>query len=427
MEFKYLSPAEFDALSEYKKEQYLDNKAKHEAKLAGESAKTAAQSVVNEAIDAAKTELTGLIDEAKAETAAVSVKLSEAQSELDAYKAENNRIRIAAQENEKKGKFFDEAILEMMETDSVKADLAAMRGDKNAKVKVTLKDVGTMGISSIANISMANAQLPPGINQLPNRRIHMRSIMNTGRMTTSDYHYLREVGGDGDVGTWTENSGAKPQIDLTYIEKVAPSEYVAGWLNISRKALDEVTALRSALSQRLLEKFLIAEDAQILNGNGIAPNLDGLLKNAQAYNGTQTFLVDKLLDAAAQLEENEYYTDGFLVKPRDWASILRTKGNTDEYTLPALGVVVMQNGILYVGGVPVYKMNGMPSNNRQFLAGDWMLGAQLLLRDDPTVEFSYENQDNFIKNVITVRVEGRDALAIYYPEAFVKGSTGATT
>jgi hypothetical protein len=72
-------------------------------------------------------------------------------------------------------------------------------------------------------------------------------------------------------------------------------------------------------------------------------------------------------------------------------------------------------------------MNGMPSNNRQFLAGDWMLGAQLLLRDDPTVEFSYENQDNFVKNVITVRVEGRDALAIYYPEAFVKGSTGATT
>lgn len=426
MKFKHLSPAEFDALSEYKKEKYLEEKTTYETEQSADAAKKAAEGVVKEAVEAAKTELTVLIDAAKEETSAVSVKLGVAQSELDAMKAENNRIQIAAKENEKNGKFFDEALVEAFQTDAFKADLQAMKDDKNAKVRVTLKAVGTMGISSIANIEIANAQLQPGINMLPNRRVHMRSIMNTGRMTTSDYHYLREVGGDSDVAAWAENSGQKSQLDLTYIEKVAPSQYIAGYLNISRKSLEDVTALNSALSMRLLEKYLIQEDFQVLQGSGISPILQGILGVAQAYNGSETFLVDRILDGCAQLEENEYYADGVLVKPRDWAGILRTQ-TTLGYTLPSLGTVVMQNGILYVGGVPVWKMNGMPIANRQFLAGDWMLGAQLLIRDDPSVVLSYENQDNFIQNIVTVRVEGRAALPIYYPEAFVKGATNVTT
>src|ERR1051325_4814193 len=155
MEFKYLTPAEFDALSEYKKEKYLEDKSKFEAKQAGDAAKKAATEVVEEAVATVKTELTSLIDAAKGETAAVSVKLDEAQKELDAYKAENNRIRIAAKENEKNGKFFDEAFKEAVGTDEIKEQLKDLQKNQHAKVTLVLKDVGTMGISSITDISMA--------------------------------------------------------------------------------------------------------------------------------------------------------------------------------------------------------------------------------------------------------------------------------
>lgn len=427
MKFTPLTAKAFEALTEYQQEKYLDDKRKAEIEENKEAAEAAGKTAADGAVEAVKTELNSTIEAQKAEITVITNKLNSIQEEREAEKAENERIRIAAKENEQKGDYFDVALAKAFDSEEVSGELKQLKSDKNAKIRVTLKDVGTMGISSVTDISMANAQLSPGIRMLPNRRIHMRNIMSTGRMTTSDYHYLRETGGTNDPTSWTENSGAKQQLDLTYIEKVAPSEYVAGYLNISRKALDDITALRSAISQRLIEKYLIAEDNMILSGNGVAPQLDGLLRNAQIYNGTQTVLIDKLLDAAAQLEENEYYCDGILIKPRDWAAILRTKGNTDEYTMPGLGVVTMQNGTLYIGGIPVYKMNGMPSNNRQFLCADWMLSCQLLLREDPIVEISYENQDNFIKNIVTVRVEGRDALPIYYPEGLVKGSTGATT
>lgn len=425
--FKYKNAAELAKMSEYELEKYQNEKAIHEVALAKEAG-TEAGKTAGEA--AAKTE----VEPVKTEVEELKTKIVNIQTSHDSYKAEMeeklteiNRFKAAAKTNEENGLTFDVALGNALKEEKNLTELAQLKTDKNAKVTIQLKDVGTMGISNIVDISMANAQLRPGILPLPNRRLHMRNIMNTGRMTTSDFHYLRETGGEGDVDMWAENSGKKPSLDLDYIEKIAPSQYIAGVLDISRKSLDDITALSGALSARLSEKYLIKEDQQILSGTGIGSQLEGILAVATLYNGTQTVLIDKLTDAIGQLEETDYYADGIIMKPRDWSAILRTKGNTDEYTLPGIGVITYQNGILYIAGIPVYKMNGMPANNRQFLVGDWMMGAQLLIREDPRVEFSYENKDNFEKNVVTVRVEGRVALPIYYDEAFVKGSTGATT
>lgn len=425
--FKYLSSKDYEALSEYQQEKYLDEKRKYEAEESAKTSKAAAEGVAKDAIDKAKAEMKEVTDKQEETIKELGVKIDEQDKLVEAMKAENNRIQIAAKDNEKNGKTFDVALDEAMK--EAESELEKFKTDKNAKVKLTLKAVGQMGLANISGISLANAQIAPGIIGLPNRRIHMRNIMNTGRMTTSDYHYLRELTtGEGDVDTWTENSGTKPTLDIDYIESVAPSQFIAGTLDISRKSLDDVPALRSSLSRRLLERYLLKEDQQILSGSGVSPQLQGILGIATAYDGsTANNLVDRILDATGQLEENEFYADGVILKPRDWAAILRTKGNTLEYTLPGIGSVVWENGVLTIGGVPVYKMNGMPANNRQFLIGDWMLGAQLLIREDPTVEFSYENASNFVQNKITVRVEGRVALPIYNTGAFVKGSTGATT
>ena len=421
MEFEYLSATEFEALTKAQQDHYLKQKNQHEKALRLKESKEAAEGAVGEATKA-------LEDKIEEQTKTINIltgRLDKSDADLEEKMAEMNRIKVASIENEQKGKCFDVALDEAMKEQA--EELKALQTDKNAKVTIQLKDVGTMGISSIQNISMANAQLRPGIIGLPNRRIHMRDIMLTGRMTTSDYHYLREVGGEGDVDNWTENSGKKPVLDLDYIEKVAPSQYIAGLLQISRKSLDDVPALRSSLAARLLEKYLIKEDQQILSGTGVAPQLEGILAVAEPYDGSKTRLVEKLIDAVGQLEENEFYADGAILRPRDWAAIAMTVSSQQEFTLPGVGIVTMQNGILFINGVPIYKMNGMPKNNRQFLVGDWMMGAQLLIRDQPKVEFSYENATNFENNEITVRVEGRAALPIYFDDAFVKGSTGATT
>jgi HK97 family phage major capsid protein len=351
--------------------------------------------------------------------------------ELEDAVTEINRFKAAAQENEKKGKHFCDVLDSEIEnnTDEIKK---FGRGEIKS-VRMRLKAVGDMGLNSIASLNSANVQMAPGISNLPNRRLHMRDIMATGRMTTSDFHYLRETGGEGDVNNWAEVSGsnttAKPQLDLDYVESTAPSQFIAGFLKISRKSLDDITALRASITQRLLEKYLIKEDQQILSGNGIGAQLSGLITNAASFVDTnETRPLDRVISAISQLEESEYYANGMLLKPNEYYALLKTAvPNDGEYTLPGLGTITFVNGVLYVAGVPVFKMNGMPASPRQFLVGDWQLGTQLLLREDPVVEFFDQDDKNVQTNQITVRVEGRVSLPIYYPDGFVKGNFYAGT
>ena len=428
MEFKYLTDTEFSELSEYKREKYLDEKRQYEAKKAQEAAEKAADKAVESVKETFEKEVSSLKDEIKV----VKDEAEKTVSELEAIRNENARLKEASTLAAKNGRHFEDALKDGLDENI--ENIKKLAADKRAEVKFTLKAVGDMGLSSIANIDLANAQLGAGIHMLPNRPTHMRDILATGRMTTSDFHYLREVGGEGSITTWTENSGKKPQVDFDYIEKVAPSQYIAGYLKISRKALDDVDALRSALTGRLLESYLTAEDFQILNGDGVSPNLEGLLEVAVPYDEDTTiadYLAARIIDAIGQLEGGTggltegFSANGILLKPRDWSSLLTatSKGSEEVFTYPGLGAITVSNGVLYLAGVPVHKMNGLPLNDRQFLVGDFARGAQLLIREDPTIAFSYENEDDFVQNKITVRVEGRVALPIYYSEAFIDGFT----
>ena len=57
----------------------------------------------------------------------------------------------------------------------------------------------------------------------------------------------------------------------------------------------------------------------------------------------------------------------------------------------------------------------------KFLTGSFAEAAQIFDREDANVVISTENADDFEKNMISVRWEERLALAVYRPEAFVKG------
>jgi HK97 family phage major capsid protein len=289
------------------------------------------------------------------------------------------------------------------------------------------KAAGIMTITgNVADAGAYFTTVLPGIKTLPNRKVHMRSIIPLGTMSTSTLTYMREVGGEGAPAPWAVGDGtaAKPQIDRDFEEITVDAEYIAGWLRISRKMLDDMAALRSYLQMRLMEMYLNAEDNQILNGNGTSPQLEGLLTVAVPATVTTGPNIERLVMAISQLESSDYTATGIVMHPSAYYAIALNKASgSGEYDLP--GIVVLQNGQLYVAGVPVYMTTAM--SPLQYLVGDWAQGAQYFIREQPTVEFFEQDQDNVIKNLITVRIEGRAALAIYRAEAFVKGTFSAPT
>jgi HK97 family phage major capsid protein len=57
----------------------------------------------------------------------------------------------------------------------------------------------------------------------------------------------------------------------------------------------------------------------------------------------------------------------------------------------------------------------------EFLTGAFAMGAQGWDREDISVTVATQDQDDFIKNMVKILVEERVGLAVYRPEAFVKG------
>jgi hypothetical protein len=347
------------------------------------------------------------------------VRIDEMDKALLEAKSENNRIKMDAQS--KAPVSFNQAFATAM--DENVDNMEKFRRKEIKTFAMELKTVGDMSLANITDLAAANVQMLPGIIPAAPRKLHIRQLLPTGVMTTSAVHYLQETGSEGSVAAFEDNSGTKSQIDYDLTEEVAPSEFIAGYLRITRKALDDISAMRSYLQSRLLEQYLDAEDNQLLNGSGVSPNLGGLITNAEAYAGFRTIQVEKLLDSVAQIEGNNHSANGILLSPEQFYALMLTKGTTNDYTLPGGVAVNLVNGQMFISGVPIFKSTAM--SDAKYLVGDWSKGAQLFVRENPIVRFFEEDGTNVRENKITVRVEGRIALPIYYTDAFVTGSLDA--
>lgn len=362
--------------------------------------------------------------------------VAEVKSEVESVKSEIKVIKDAADQNQKaldeliaksnrpegkaQAKAFNTLLAEGIKENADK--IATLK--KGQSVSFEMKAVADMDFAT--NFSTADnsvTQVRPGIIELPKRKLHIRQLLQGGSLGTSNFAYVKEVTGEEGPETVAEGA-AKNQFHLSMQEVSVPAEYIAGYIRISKKMMDDITGLTTFLQSRLLELLLREEDDQLLNGNGTSPNLSGITDsgNYTAFSGSATIDVEQLVQAISQLEGLDREANGILLNPSDYWRIALNKTNTNEYTMPGGIVVVGEDGVLRIGGVPVYRSTAVTVD--KFIVGDWVMGANLLTREAPRVEFFYEDANNVTKNQVTVRVEERVAFPIYGNDYFIYGDFG---
>ena len=316
--------------------------------------------------------------------------------------------------------------------DEVKDGFADLANKKVNSINFQMKAVADMTFP--VNFSTARTTVAynkPGIIELPKRKIHIRQLLQTGGMgAKSTFNYVKEVTGDY-LGTPSGSGPAsvaeatlKPQLDLKLVEAAVPAEWIAGWIRISRNMLDDVEGMTTFLQSRLPELLLRAEDQQLLSGTGSTPQIGGitLAGNFTAPTSSATIDVEQLVYAIAQLEGYDREATGILLNPSDWYRIWLTKASgSGEYDLP-MNLVTRVGADMYIAGVQVFRSTAIAVD--KFIVGDWAMGANLILREAPRVEFFREDGINVRENMITVRVEERIAFPIYGSNYFIYGDFG---
>lgn len=259
------------------------------------------------------------------------------------------------------------------------------------------------------------------------RRLTIRDLLMQGRTENQVVWYVRESGFTNNAAPVSEGS-LKPRSELTFELITENVRTIAHLMDVSLQMLNDVAYIQSYIGNRMTYGLKLIEEGQLLTGSGTGQNLEGIYTAATAYappsgatingaapGGAGETDLDKLRLALLQVELAESFATGIILHPTDWASMELLKDGENRY----LFTNPQNTTTGRIWGRDVVSTQAITQG--RFLVGDFAQHAQVLDREDANIAISFENKDNFDRNMATIRVEERLALAIYRPEAFVKG------
>lgn len=385
-------------------------------RISGE-VKAGAENALKEAKDAGK-----LSTETKAEVDKLLIK----QGELSAKLTQTEQLVAKLEANGAGGDVKHESLgQQFIEDEGVKAFLAkaasgSVRGRAGLTVNAAITTLTTAADGSAGDL--VRSTRVGGVLELPQRRMTVRDLIAPGRMDGSVLEYVKETGFTNGAGMVAEGA-AKPQSSLTLDLVTTSAKVIAHYMKASRQILSDAAQLASIIDQRLRFGLEFKEEAQLLNGDGVGQNLLGIVPQATAFvmpadpPGTETG-IDLIRLALLQAELAEFPSTGIVMNPIDWTLIELLKDTTGRY------IIGNPQGTLAptLWARPVVTTQSMTVD--KFLCGAFRMGAQVFDRWQARVEVATENEDDFIKNMVTILAEERLALAVYRPESFVYGDLG---
>jgi HK97 family phage major capsid protein len=347
------------------------------------------------------------------------VGMNEAKARLDELE---QKIARKGADDETRPRSIGEQVLA---SDDMKTFLAsrASRGRASVEVKAIITSLTTDAMGSAGDLIVPDRL--PGILAPGQRRLTVRDLLTPGRTSSTSVQYVKETGFTNAAATVSETTGAlKPQSDIKFDIATSSVTTIAHWVLATRQILDDAPMLQSYIDGRLRYGLALVEENQLLNGGGTGTDLNGIYTQATAFTAPITIpapvtRIDVLRLAVLKSALAELPTTGAVLHPADWASIELLKETTGAY------LIGNPQGALAptLWSLPIVATQAISQGN--FLTGAFRLGAQIFDRWDARVEVSTEDDQNFRKNLVTILAEERLALAVYRPEAFVKGAFAA--
>jgi HK97 family phage major capsid protein/ATP-dependent Clp endopeptidase proteolytic subunit ClpP len=269
----------------------------------------------------------------------------------------------------------------------------------------------------------------PGVVTLGVRPLMVKDLIAPGATNNTTIRYIQEVSFTNTAATVAEGA-AKPEALFVLSEVDAPVKKVAAWTKVTDELFADYLAVASFINMRLPYMVERTCEDQLLNGDGVGSNLTGILATA----GIQTQAVggDTRLDALykaitkvrwgnlAGTAQGGFEPDAFVMHPTDYETIRLLKDGNNQYFGGGPFTGAYGNGSVVqfemVWGKPVAVTPAIAQGKA--LCGAFRLCSQYFQRQGLTIESTNTDQDDFIKNLTTIRAEERLALAVYRPLGF---------
>lgn len=256
---------------------------------------------------------------------------------------------------------------------------------------------------------------------LQRRRLFVRDLLSTGTTGLSSFPYFRELNSTtNETGAaMTAEGSAKAEVTMEFVPADAPARKITAWIPATTELLADAPTLRAYIDNRLTYMVLLREEAQVLKGDGNAPNLEGVMvvtgkqtQSAVAGDVPATFAA-----AFGKIENVDGDPDGVAMNPLDFWGAVATRHSTQfDGSGSGMAPAELVQGILS-WGERVVRTRAL--DQTEAVAASWALGATLLDRTGVQIALGEQHDDYFVKNKVAVRAEKRTALPIWRPDFFV--------
>jgi hypothetical protein len=281
---------------------------------------------------------------------------------------------------------------------------------KSGASKVVLDIKANQDASDITNGSDW-ATMEPGVGQIPTRQPFIRELFQN-QNTSSEYvkyndqeTIVRDAKNVAGCAASTHTSKITWQVRTMQISKVRD------FVDVCIDMMDDYDFVQGEITNLVSTDVRLRVDEQLLLGTGVYPELNSVDSTASTFAAgsyatsvATPVIADLIKVTACQIadagQNNAYSANWALLNPVDACLMQLEKDANGNYLLPSY---ITSDGV-QVGAVRVIANNLVPSN--EMYIGDFTKGT-VFSRRGMTVEFGFENNDNFEREIVTVKAYER--------------------
>lgn len=248
------------------------------------------------------------------------------------------------------------------------------------------------------------------------RPVRLLDLMDRQSMDSTEIEWIQEATYS-DNPAETAEGALKPEAAFTATLQSTKAATVANWINMTRQSAADNKIVQGYVQGRLTRGLLRRLEGQIVNGNGTAPNMRGILNTvgigAYVAPASEAAVISvRKAKTVAQL--SEYEPDTLVLNPTAWQRIELSADTTGQFRVNSAVVNALVPriwGLTVVVSTVIAAATG--------LLGSFAEGATLWERDGITLLMTDSHASNFTSNILTLLVEMRAALTVWRPAAFV--------
>lgn len=313
------------------------------------------------------------------------------------------------------------AIQKALDGDSKDRYDALLKGDSRT-MRLVLKEITSASVGT----GMKREPYIDSLVSMERQPLRIRNLLTVIPVQTDAVKYGQQTLRDNKARIVAEGT-SKPYSDYKWEDRTATIETIAHLTKLTLQAIADAPRLVAEVESEMRFGLGMAEEDEILNGDGTSGHLDGLMNNATAYavpagmDSTNVLTpVDRLRVAMLQIHMAYAIPDGHVLNPINVAEIDLLRRDPDQGGGYLFSRPDGDTGVARIWRLPVVESPSMVVN--EFLTGAFKYSVHLYDRQGVTVAISTENDDDFETNKATMRVESRIGLGVRRPYGLVAGS-----